>query len=189
MAELFLVAGLGNPGADYQQTRHHAGFMVLDELLRRHGADCKAWQNLGEYAKVCLQGKDVLFVKPLTYMNESGRMVSSLARFFKVPASHMLVCFDDVSLDMGHIRMRASGSAGGQRGMKNIIELMGTQDIARLRVGIGPKPARFDMADFVLSRFSRADMDVLTPALSKAADAVESWLANGLEKTMSRFNG
>ena len=189
MAELFLVAGLGNPGAEYQKTRHNAGFMVLDELIRRHGADCKAWQNLGEYAKLSLQGKEVLFAKPLTYMNESGRMVCSLARFFKVPPQNMLVCFDDLSLDLGHIRMRASGSAGGQKAMKNIIDLMGTQNIARLRVGIGPKPAPFDTADFVLSRFSRADMAVLEPALSKAADAVESWLANGLEKTMSRFNG
>ena len=185
----YLLAGLGNPGTQYEHTRHNAGFMVLDAAARKWGAEWETWQNLGVYAKVTVAGHDVFLITPSTYMNESGRMVSSLARFFKVPASHMLVCFDDVSLDMGHIRMRASGSAGGQRGMKNIIELMGTQDIARLRVGIGPKPARFDMADFVLSRFSRADMDVLTPALSKAADAVESWLANGLEKTMSRFNG
>ncbi len=188
MGELFLVAGLGNPGAEYRRTRHNAGFMVADELARRLNADYKAWQNLGEYAKVHLGGKDVLLAKPLTYMNESGRMVSSLARFFKIPVQNLMVCFDDLSLDVGHIRLRPSGSAGGQKGMKSVIEQLGTQQIARLRVGIGPKPPRFDTADFVLSNFPQADQAPLEAALCKAADAVESWLCSGLDKTMSRFN-
>lgn len=189
MAELSLVVGLGNPGAQYARTRHNAGFRVADEIVRHQSADYQAWQNLGEYAKIRLAGKDVLVAKPFTYMNESGRLVSSLARFFKIPAQNILVCFDDVSLGVGHIRLRPSGSAGGQKGMKSVIEQLGTQNIARLRVGIGPKPAPFDLADFVLSNFSKADETLLAPALENAADAVESWLKDGLEKTMTRFNG
>ena len=189
MAELSLVVGLGNPGAQYARTRHNAGFRVADENGPPPNAGFPTPQNQGGNAKIRLAGKDVLVAKPFTYMNESGRLVSSLARFFKIPAQNILVCFDDVSLGVGHIRLRPSGSAGGQKGMKSVIEQLGTQNIARLRVGIGPKPAPFDLADFVLSNFSKADETLLAPALENAANAVESWLKDGLEKTMTRFNG
>lgn len=183
-----LIAGLGNPGAQYQQTRHNAGFMVLDALAKKHGADFQSWQNLGEYAKLSLHGNEVLLAKPMTYMNLSGQLTGALARFYKIPAENLLVCFDDMSLNLGDIRLRASGSAGGQKGMKNIIEVMGTDKIARLRVGIGPRPEKFDAADFVLSRFSKTELPLLQEAVNKAVEALDVCLTDGLEKAMNQFN-
>ena len=183
-----LLAGLGNPGSQYEHTRHNAGFMVLDAAARKWGAEWKTWQNLGVYAKVTVAGHDVFLIKPSTYMNESGRAVSSLARFYKIPPQNCLVCFDDVSLAVGKLRIRKSGSAGGQKGMKSVIEQLGTQDIPRLRLGIGPKPEKFDLANFVLSNFSKADQPALDDALARAVDALEMILSQGLEKAMNTFN-
>ena len=159
--ENFLIAGLGNPGAQYQQTRHNAGFMVLDSYAAAQGADFQPWQKLGEYAKISVAGKTVFLAKPMTYMNLSGQMVCHLARFYKIPASHWLICFDDMSLNLGE---------------------------TRLRVGIGPKPEFLNAADFVLSRFSNDQLPLLQTAVAKAADALDIFLKNGLEKAMNLFN-
>ena len=183
-----LIAGLGNPGVQYQQTRHNVGFMVLDAFAKRYGADFQPWQKLGAYAKVSVGDKDVFLAKPMTYMNLSGQMVCHLARFFKIPAENQLICFDDMSLNLGDIRLRASGSAGGQKGMKNIIELSGTDKIARLRVGIGPRPSVINAADFVLSRFSKEQLPVLQDAVERAVQALEVYLTDGLEKAMTNVN-
>ena len=121
-------------------------------------------------------------------MNLSGQMVSSLARFYKIPTSNILVCFDDMSLNLGDLRLRPSGSAGGQKGMKNIIELLGTDKIARLRVGIGPKPEKFDAANFVLAKFTKEETPVLKCAIDRAAEALDVYLKDGLERAMNRFN-
>ena len=184
----YLLAGLGNPGTEYERTRHNAGFMVLDAAGQKWGAEWKAWQNLGVYAKVTVAGKEVFLLKPSTYMNESGRAVSSLARFYKIPPQNCLVCFDDVSLAVGKLRLRKSGSAGGQKGMKSVIEQLGTQDIPRLRLGIGPKPEKFDLANFVISKFPKADQPALEDALSRAVDALEMLFTQGMEKAMNTFN-
>ena len=184
----YLLAGLGNPGSQYEHTRHNAGFMVLDAAARKWGADWKTWQNLGVYAKVSVAGNDVFLIKPATYMNESGRAVSSLARFYKIAPQNCLVCFDDVSLAVGKLRIRKNGSAGGQKGMKSVIEQLGTQDIPRLRLGIGPKPDKFDLANFVLSNFPKADEPALEDALSRAVEALEMVLSQGIEKAMNAFN-
>ena len=162
--------------------------MVVDAFAQEQGSDFQPWQNLGKYAKLSAGDKEVFLVKPETYMNLSGQCVSSLARFFKIPASNLLICFDDMSLKLGDIRLRPSGSAGGQKGMKHIIEQMGTDQIARLRVGIGPRPIQFSAADFVLSRFSAAEMPVLEEAVRRAASALEVYLHQGLEKAMNQFN-
>lgn len=162
--------------------------MVADAFARAHGADFRSWRDLGVYARVTVSGKDIFVVKPMTYMNLSGQLVSALARFYKIPSSNLLVCFDDMSLKLGDIRLRPSGSAGGQKGMKNIIELLGTDKIARLRVGIGPKPERFDAADYVLGRFSKVELPCVQTAVEKAVQALDVYLAEGLEKAMSRFN-
>lgn len=185
----YLLAGLGNPGTQYERTRHNAGFMVLDAVASKWGADWKAWQNLGDWAKVSLGENEIFLLKPLTYMNESGRAVSSLSRFYKIPPQNCLICFDDVSLSVGKLRIRKNGSAGGQKGMKSIIEQLGTQDIPRLRLGVGPKPEKFDLANFVLSNFAKADIPVLEEALSRSVTAIETYLQDGLEKAMNRFNG
>lgn len=184
----YLLAGLGNPGSQYEHTRHNAGFMVLDVAARKWGAEWKTWQNLGVYAKVNVAGHDVFLIKPSTYMNESGRAVSSLARFYKIPPQNCLICFDDVSLAVGKLRIRKNGSAGGQKGMKSVIEQLGTQDIPRLRLGIGPKPEKVDLANFVLSNFPKADQPALEDALVRAVDALEMILSQGLEKAMNAFN-
>ena len=184
----YLLAGLGNPGSEYERTRHNAGFMVLDAAAQKWGAEWKSWQNLGVYAKVIVAGNEIFLIKPSTYMNESGRAVSSLARFYKIAPQNCLVCFDDVSLEIGKLRLRKNGSAGGQKGMKSVIEQLGTQDIPRLRLGIGPKPEKFDLANFVLSNFSKADQPALEQSLERAVDALEMYFSQGLEKAMNTFN-
>jgi PTH1 family peptidyl-tRNA hydrolase len=183
-----LIAGLGNPGVQYEKTRHNAGFMVVDGLAEKIGADFRSWQTSGVYAKVSIGGKEVLLAKPMTYMNLSGQLVSGLARFYKIPPEKILICFDDMSLNLGDIRLRGSGSAGGQKGMKHIIEQLGTDKIARLRVGIGPKPDYFDAADFVLGKFTKAETPLLENAVQRATEAVTVYLQDGLEKAMNRFN-
>ena len=183
-----LIAGLGNPGTQYEKTRHNAGFRVVDALAQKLGVDFQSWQNAGIYAKVVIGGQEVLLAKPMTYMNLSGQLVSGLARFYKIPPSNILICFDDMALKLGDIRLRPSGSAGGQKGMKHIIEQLGTDKIARLRVGIGPKPDYFNAVDFVLGKFTKEEEPVLQTAIAKAAQAIEVYLQDGLEKAMNRFN-
>ena len=184
----YLLVGLGNPGAEYERTRHNAGFRVVEAAGRKWGADWKDWQKLGAYAKVSVCGQEVFLLKPFTYMNESGRAVSSLARFYKIPPQNCFICFDDVSLEVGKIRLRPSGSAGGQKGMKSVMEQLGTQDIPRLRLGIGPKPEKFDLVNFVLGRFSKEEETTLSSTLPRAVDALECYLIHGIEKAMNQFN-
>ena len=183
-----LLAGLGNIGPEYARTRHNIGFRVVDEAARKWGADWKDWQRLGEYAKVSVCGHEVFLLKPSTYMNESGKAVSSLARFYKISPQNCVICFDDVSLDLGKLRIRKNGSAGGQKGMKSIIEQLGTDKIARLRCGIGPKPEKFDLANFVLGKFTREEEKLLAPTLERAVLALETYFKDGLEKAMNGFN-
>lgn len=183
-----LLVGLGNPGTQYERTRHNAGFRVAEMAGHKWGVSWKDWQKLGEYAKVSVCGHEVFLLKPFTYMNESGRAVSSLARFYKIAPQNCVICFDDVSLELGKIRIRKNGSAGGQKGMKSIIEQLGTQDIPRVRVGIGPKPERMDLADFVLSRFSPKEEPLLETTLTRAVEAVEMLFTSGVEKAMNAFN-
>jgi PTH1 family peptidyl-tRNA hydrolase len=202
----YLLAGLGNPGFEYERTRHNVGFRVVSAAGRKWGAEWKDWQRLGEYAKVSVCGHEVFLLKPSTYMNESGRAVSSLSRFYKIPPQNCLICFDDVSLEIGTLRLRKNGSAGGQKGMKSVIEQLGTQDIPRLRLGIGPqpdviyglplnadrrigsKPVKIDLAKFVLSCFTQNEEEILESALEKAVSALEVFLTSGIEKAMNRFN-
>jgi len=189
MTDTFLIVGLGNPGPEYRNTRHNAGFMVVDGLASACGVYFNAWQgDLAEYAKTEMSGKTVYLFKPLTYMNLSGRAVSSFSNFYKIPPSQILIIFDDISLPLGSVRLRRSGSAGGQNGMKNIIELAGTQDIARLRIGTGPVPPHFDLKDFVLSKFKPADKELLDSALEKASVAVKEMLERGIDEAMTRAN-
>ena len=183
-----LLAGLGNPGNEYARTRHNAGFRIVDAAAEKWGASWKPWQKLGEYAKVCVGGTDVYLLKPLTYMNESGRAVSSLARFYKIAPQNCVICFDEVALPVGQLRLRKSGSAGGQKGMKSVIEQLGTQDIVRLRVGIGPKPEKIDLVNFVLGKFSAADEEILKPTVERAVGALETLLSQGIERAMGQIN-
>ena len=183
-----LVVGLGNPGPEYALTRHNSGFMILDNLAGRLNVKFENYKGLAEYAKTTIGGAEIYLAKPQKYMNLSGQVVQNLSGFFKIKPSEILVCFDDIALDFGVLRLRPDGSSGGQKGMQNIIDMLGTQNIPRLRFGAGPKPEKFDAADFVLSKFPKSDNKLLSQTVLTAVDAVECAVTEGLEKAMNKFN-
>jgi PTH1 family peptidyl-tRNA hydrolase len=182
-----LVAGLGNPGREYAATRHNVGFMVADELARRHGGGFRS-KFSGELAELRIDGERVALLKPQTYMNESGRSVAPAARFFKVEPEQLLVVHDEVDLEPGRLQARAGGGLAGHNGLRSLARALGTQDFLRLRVGVG-RPERGDprpVADFVLSPFG-PDEDV-EDIVSRAADAVETIVRDGLGAAQRDFN-
>ncbi len=182
-----LVAGLGNPGREYADTRHNVGFMVCDELARRHGGSFRS-KFSGDLAEVRVEDSRVALLKPQTYMNESGRAVRAAARFFKVDPGALLVVHDEVDLEPGRLQARRGGGLAGHNGLRSIAQELDTQDFLRLRVGVG-RPERGDprpVADFVLSRFS-PDVDV-DGLVARAADAVVTLVREGVEQTQQRFN-
>ena len=190
MPQKLVIAGLGNPGPRYAKTRHNAGFMLADMLAESlRAGPWKIWENSGEYSRIHNEDKDVFIIKPSTYMNDSGRMVSSFCSFHKIPLNSLIVCYDDISIDAGRIRIRKSGSAGGQKGMESVISALGTQEMPRVRIGIGPKPQIIDSKDFVLSAFTPQERKVFQTGLEKAAEAVKLILESGIESAMNRFNG
>jgi PTH1 family peptidyl-tRNA hydrolase len=182
-----LVAGLGNPGREYERTRHNVGWLVLDELARRHGG---SWRSKfsGSLAEVRLGDARLALLKPETYMNDSGRSVGAATRFFKVEPEQLLVVHDDVDLEPGRLQARQGGGLAGHNGLRSLAQQLGAQDFLRLRVGVG-RPGRGDprpVADWVLSTFTpEEDADAV---VSRAADAVESLVAEGVEATQARFN-
>jgi len=182
-----LVAGLGNPGREYADTRHNVGFMVADELARRHGGSWRA-KFSGELAEVRLDGLRLAVLKPQTYMNESGRSVGAAVRFFKVEPEALLVVHDEVDLEPGRLQARLGGGLAGHNGLRSVAQQLGTVEFARLRIGVG-RPERGDprpVADFVLSPFSpEVDVEGL---VARAADAVETVAHAGVEETQNRFN-
>lgn len=188
--EISLIAGLGNPGARYACTRHNAGFMLLDRLADRLKADpWRNWQSLGDYAKVqCPQGT-LFLLKPNTYMNNSGDALQSFASFHRLEPGKILVCFDDISLDAGRIRLRRAGSDGGQRGMRDILGKLGGQNIPRLRIGVGPRPEQIQAKDFVLAPPSSEQRAAFEDGLKSAEAAVLAVLERGLEAAMNAANG
>ena len=182
-----LVAGLGNPGREYASTRHNAGWMVVDELARRHTG---SWRSKfsGQLAEIRLDGARLALVKPETYMNESGRSIAAAARFFKVPVESVLVVHDDVDLDEGRLQARLGGGLAGHNGLRSIAQALRTQEFLRLRIGVG-RPGRGDrrsVADYVLAPFApETDVDRL---VARSADAVETLVRDGLEAAQQRFN-
>ncbi|MEB3238133.1 MAG: aminoacyl-tRNA hydrolase [Candidatus Sericytochromatia bacterium] len=172
-----LVVGLGNPGAEYAETRHNAGFMVLDRLSARFsGIPRREARFKGEVADVRAGGERVLLLWPMTYMNLSGESVKALQTFHKIPLQDILLVSDDIDLPVGGLRYRRQGSAGGQKGLQSIIRHLATQDVARLRVGVGARPEGWDLADWVLSRFRGDEREALDGALVRAEDAVVRWV-------------
>jgi PTH1 family peptidyl-tRNA hydrolase len=182
-----LVAGLGNPGGGYARTRHNVGFLVVDELVRRHTGSFRS-KFSGQLAEVRLEGLRLALLKPETYMNVSGRSVGAAARFFKVDPGELLIVHDDVDLETGRLQARQGGGLAGHNGLRSIAGALGTQDFLRLRIGVG-RPERGDprpVADYVLSEFEpEVDVDAL---VMRAADAVETLAVDGLEETQSRYN-
>ena len=186
----WLIVGLGNPGEKYENTRHNVGFQVIDELAERQGKPVQRLKFKALTGLLTIGGEKALVMKPVTYMNLSGEAVRPAADFYKLPPERILVISDDVALAAGRLRIRAKGSAGGHNGLKSIIQHLGTDQFPRVKIGVGEKPhPDYDMADWVLSRFTGEDLKTITQAVKQAADAVECFVREGPDKAMNRFNG
>lgn len=183
-----LVVGLGNPGARYRGTRHNVGFDVVDTLVGRHRLNVDRWKTLAETAEWRRPEERVWLVKPTTYMNLSGEAVVALLGFYKVELGDVLVVCDDVNLPVGRLRARPDGSDGGNNGLASIIGSLGTEQFARLRIGVGRGDPQRDLADHVLSRFSPEDDEIIRGAVTRAADATELWLTDGIARVMNEYN-
>ena len=186
---MYIIAGLGNPGGKYENTRHNVGFEVIDILADRMGICVDEKKHRALCGKGVLEGEKVVLVKPQTFMNLSGESVRSAADYYKVEADHIIVVFDDISLEPGMLRVRGKGSAGGHNGIKNIIAHLGTQEFPRVKVGIGEKPRGMDLADYVLSHFSKGEKEAMEEAYKEAAAAVAVMVGQGMDEAMNRFNG
>ncbi len=184
-----LIVGLGNPGRRYQATRHNIGFDVLDEVARRQGSPTRRSQFQAEVSAVALNGHKVVLLWPQTFMNLAGNSVGRITEYYGLERTELLVVCDDFHLPLGKIRIRAQGSAGGQKGLADIIRRLGTEQFARLRVGIGPVPDGWDPADFVLGRFQRQEGAEVEQIVGRAADAVQDWTGPGTAYCMNRYNG
>jgi PTH1 family peptidyl-tRNA hydrolase len=185
----FLIIGLGNPGREYEMTRHNIGFLVIDRLSERWGVNVNKYKFkalLGEYRK---PHEKIVLIKPQTFMNLSGNAVRSFYQFYKAPLNQVLVIFDDLDLPFGNIRIRKSGGSSGQKGMKSIIEQLGTEEFPRIRVGLGRPPGKMNSADFILNKFKTTEKKDLEFILDKCVDVVECFIENGLDTTMNRYNG
>lgn len=188
--ETWLIVGLGNPGKEYERTRHNCGFRALDVLADQLGCRVDKGKFQGLYGQTSYNGRKLLLLKPLTYMNLSGRSVLQLSAYFHVPPQRIIVMFDDISLEPGRLRIRADGSAGGHNGIKSIISEVGSQDFPRVKIGVGAKPnPDFDLADWVLSTFSAQEEKALSSALERAADAALCIIDKGVPEAANRFNG
>jgi PTH1 family peptidyl-tRNA hydrolase len=190
MENVFLVVGLGNPGADYAKTRHNAGFLLVEKLAAQWKCD---WANEKKFrariAKAGRGGRKVLLCEPQTFMNLSGETVGALANFYQLPLMHILVAVDDADLPLGEIRLRASGSSGGHHGLESIEQHLASRGFARLRIGIGRQAGAREITDYVLGKFDSAGSALLKKVLERASNQVETWLEAGIEKAMSQFNG
>jgi PTH1 family peptidyl-tRNA hydrolase len=186
--ESYLIAGLGNPGPRYAGNRHNVGFRCLELLAVAHDLAFDKRQKRSRVALGTVQGRRVLLAQPQTFMNESGSAVVPLARFYRVPPERLLVVYDDLDLPLGTLRLRPAGGSGGHKGMRSIIERLGDQDFSRLRVGIGRPPGRMDPTAYVLQDFSAEEKPLVEEALERAVAAIETWLCDGIQAAMSRYN-
>lgn len=185
----WIVAGLGNPGLEYENTRHNAGFLTMEELAKQCGAKLDQMKFKSDCGEAMLGEVRCLLMKPTTYMNLSGDAIAAAANFYKIPPEHVLVIYDDISLPPGKLRLRRKGSAGGHNGIKSIIAQLGTEEFPRIRVGVGAKPnPQYDLADWVLSKFSEEDMKALQPALEHAADAAKKIVSGDMNGAMNLYS-
>lgn len=185
-----MVVGLGNPGSKYANTRHNVGWMALDTLARKRGVSVEKSGFQAVYGEMRWgpQAEKVLLLKPLTFMNLSGRAVAQAAHFFKIDPSDILVLFDDMDLDVGRLRLRAKGSAGGHNGIKSIIQELGTEEFPRVKMGIGRPAPGWQVVDWVLAPFGADDAAAIAGVLPQAAEAAECFLTEGILKAMNRYN-
>ena len=188
--ESWLIVGLGNPGKDYERTRHNAGFRALDLLSTKLGCKVDKGKFQGLYGQTTYAGKKLYLLKPLTFMNLSGKSVLQLSAYYKIPPQRIIVVFDDISLEPGRLRVRADGSAGGHNGIKSIISEIGSQDFPRVKIGVGAKPnQQQDLADWVLSGFSASEEKALVSALERSVEAALCIIDHGVPEAANRYNG
>lgn len=186
---MYLIVGLGNPGSKYARNRHNIGFRVVDALADRFNCEIETDKHKGLIGKGVIGGEKVIFAKPLTYMNLSGECVRSVVDFYKIPVENVIVVFDDISLDVGKLRIRKKGSAGGHNGIKSIIAHLGSDAFPRLKFGVGDKPKGMDLADYVLGNFQGEDEEVLSEAIKRACEGVECMVTEGYDAAMNKYNG
>lgn len=185
----YLIAGLGNPGPKYRQNRHNVGFMILNALAEKINVPMRRVEFRAIIGKGKVDSKPIILAKPQTYMNNSGQSVGPLMRFYRIPHERLLVVHDDLDLPFGTLRLRPSGGTGGQKGMESIVAQLGSQDFARLRVGIGRPPGRMDPRDYVLYDFDPQQQENLTFVLQTAVEAILLFIDEGIEQAMNTFNG
>lgn len=189
MTDPYLLIGLGNPGREYKDTRHNIGFMLIDHLAEKIGARGMKVQSKAIITSGLYEERKLILAKPQTYMNLSGQSVQGLLHFYKIPLENLLIAHDDLDIPYGTLRIRPTGGPGGQRGMANTIELLGTKDFPRLRLGIGRPPGRMDPKDYVLQDFSKDELKLMPELLSRAADAALEFVMKGLNAAMNKYNG
>ncbi|HJB96115.1 MAG TPA: aminoacyl-tRNA hydrolase [Candidatus Mediterraneibacter intestinigallinarum] len=186
---MYIIAGLGNPDRQYEGTRHNVGFDVIDRLSDKYDIAVDTKKNRALIGKGIIEGQKVILAKPQTYMNLSGESIRGLVDYYKIDEEHeLIVIYDDINLGVGQLRIREKGSAGGHNGIKNIISCLGTQVFPRIRVGVGEKPARYDLADYVLGHFSKAERELMSEGYDHAVTAVRMILSGRIGDAMSEFN-
>lgn len=186
---MYLIVGLGNPGRQYENTKHNVGFDTVDYLIEEYRIPQAGVKHKAMYGKGVIAGQKVLIAKPLTYMNLSGESVRELVDYYKIdPETELIVLYDDISLEPGQIRIRKKGSAGGHNGIKNIIAQIGTEVFARVKIGVGEKPKNWDLADYVLSPFGKEERAAVDEAIKRAAKAVEMIVQEEIDSAMNMFN-
>lgn len=186
---MFIIVGLGNPTKEYEGTRHNVGFAVIDAIAEKYNISVTERKNRAFCGKGIINGQKVLLAKPQTYMNLSGESVRGLLDYYKIDEeSELIVIYDDISLDVGQLRIRKKGSAGGHNGIKNIISHLGTDVFQRIKVGVGEKPKEYDLADYVLGHFSKAEKEVMEDGYMRAIEAVELMLQGETDMAMNQFN-
>lgn len=185
---MYIIAGLGNPTKEYDKTRHNVGFLAIDALADQYHIDVSEKKHKALCGRGAIEGQKVVLMKPQTFMNLSGESIRAAVDFYKVDPEDIIIIYDDISLEPGQLRIRLKGSAGGHNGIKNIIAHLGTQEFPRIKVGIGAKPPRMDLADYVLSRFSQGEQKLMDDAFKEAADAAVMMMTDGAERAMNHFN-
>ncbi|MBD5501840.1 MAG: aminoacyl-tRNA hydrolase [Lachnospiraceae bacterium] len=186
---MFIIAGLGNPGRQYEGTRHNIGWQVIDELAQKHHIKVIESKFKGLVGKGMIGSEKVILLKPLTFMNLSGESIREAVNFYKIDeTTNLIVIADDISLDVGRIRIRKKGSAGGHNGLKNIIAHLGHEEFIRIKLGVGDKPAGYDLADYVLGRFGKEEEKILAESRTDAVLAVETIMEDGIDKAMNKYN-
>lgn len=186
---MYVIAGLGNPRREYENTRHNVGFAVIDMLAEKYGIRVDELKHRGLIGKGVIDGEKVLLVKPVTYMNLSGECIREVLQYYRIDGEKdLIVIHDDISLEQGMIRIRKKGSAGGHNGLKNIIAQLGSETFMRIKVGVGGKPEGYDLVDYVLGHFSKEERERMAQAQQDACSAVEAILTDGADEAMNRFN-